>query len=60
MATLTDGYIIHWSFRYSGSDIANMVNDALMAPVRTIDQTKTWVEVNDNGKVKYAPFDESL
>ena len=46
--------------RYSGSDIANMANDALMGPVRTLDKTRTWVEVNDNGKIKYAPFDDSV
>lgn len=42
---------------YSGSDISNMANDALMAPVRNLDKTKTWVEVNDSGKIKYAPYD---
>lgn len=48
---------INYYYRYSGSDIANMANDALMAPVRNLDKTKTWVQVNDNGKYKYAPFD---
>jgi hypothetical protein len=47
-------------FRYSGSDISNMVNDALMSPVRKLDKTRTWVEVMDDGKIKYAPFDETL
>lgn len=40
--------------------MANMVNDALMAPVRKLDRTRVWVEVRDEGKVKYAPFDESV
>ncbi len=39
--------IIILFFRYSGSDIANMVNDALMAPVRSLDKTRVWVEVYD-------------
>lgn len=30
-------------FRYSGSDISNMINDALMTPVRTLSNTRTWV-----------------
>jgi vacuolar protein-sorting-associated protein 4 len=37
-----------------------MSNDALMAPVRNLNKTKTWVEVIDQGKVKYAPYDENL
>lgn len=37
-----------------------MINDALMAPVRKLDKTRTWVEVYDEGKVKYAPFDEKV
>ena len=37
-----------------------MANDALMAPVRNLDKTKTWVEVKDQGKTKYAPFDENV
>jgi hypothetical protein len=37
-----------------------MVNDALMSPVRKLDKTRTWVEVMDGGKIKYAPFDETL
>jgi hypothetical protein len=34
-------------FRFSGSDMANMVNDALMSPVRKLDKTRVWVEVKD-------------
>lgn len=34
LANLTDGY--------SGSDIANLVNDALMSPVRSLDKVKVW------------------
>ena len=45
---------------YSGSDLSNMSNDALMAPVRNLNKTKTWVEVMDQGKVKYAPHDENV
>lgn len=37
-----------------------MANDALMGPVRALDKTRTWVEVNDQGKIKYAPYDESV
>lgn len=37
-----------------------MINDALMSPVRKLDKTRTWVEVLDEGKVKYAPFDEKV
>lgn len=37
-----------------------MINDALMAPVRKLDKTRTWVEVIDESKVKYAPFDEKV
>jgi hypothetical protein len=40
--------------------MANMVNDALMFPVRKLDKTRVWVEVNDEGKTKYAPFDDRL
>lgn len=40
--------------------MANMVNDALMSPVRKIDKTRVWVEVKDEGKIKYAPFDEKV
>lgn len=32
-----------------------MANDALMSPVRKLDKVRLWVEVNDNGKIKYAP-----
>ncbi len=32
-----------------------MVNDALMSPVRTLDKTRLWKEVNDNGVAKYSP-----
>ena len=46
--------------RYSGSDIASMSNDALMAPVRNLNKTNTWVEVKDQGITKYAPFDENV
>lgn len=42
--------------RYSGSDIANMANDALMCPVRSLDKTRTWIEVKDQGKIKLAPY----
>lgn len=35
-----------------------MVNDALMAPVRKLDKTRLWVEMNDNGKIKYSPCQE--
>lgn len=31
-----------------------------MAPVRKLDKTRTWVEVIDEGKVEYAPFDEKV
>lgn len=44
-------------FRFSGSDISNMAKDALMGPVRTLDKTRTWVEINDHGTIKYAPYD---
>jgi hypothetical protein len=30
--------------------MANMVNDALMSPVRKLDKTRVWVEVYDEGK----------
>ena len=40
--------------------MANMVNDALMAPVRKLDKTRVWVEVKDEGKIKYAPFDDKV
>jgi hypothetical protein len=40
--------------------MANMVNDALMSPVRKLDKTRVWVEVYDEGKAKYAPFDDRL
>lgn len=46
--------------RYSGSDLASMSNDALMAPVRNLNKTSTWVEVKDQGIIKYAPFDENV
>lgn len=42
IANLTNGYFL-LLFRYSGSDISNMVNDALMAPVRALDKTRVWV-----------------
>lgn len=29
-------------FSYSGSDIANLVNDALMTPVRSLDKVRVW------------------
>lgn len=45
------------SLSYSGSDIANMGNDALMGPVRILNETRVWEEVNDQGELKYAPFD---
>ena len=35
-----------------------MVNDALIAPVRKLDKTRLWVEMNDNGKIKYSPCQE--
>lgn len=35
LANLTDGY--------SGSDLSNMVNDALMSPVRQLNTTNVWV-----------------
>lgn len=34
LADLTDGY--------SGSDIASLVNDALMGPVRSLDKVRLW------------------
>lgn len=34
LAGLTEGY--------SGSDIANLTNDALMTPVRTLDKVRVW------------------
>ena len=37
-----------------------MANDALMTPVRMLDKTKKWIQVNDNGKVKYAPIDPNI
>ena len=37
-----------------------MANDALMTPVRMLDKTRKWVEVNDGGKVKYAPVDPNI
>lgn len=37
-----------------------MINDALMAPVRKLDKTRSWVEVMDGGKVKYAPYDKNM
>ena len=40
--------------------MANMVNDALMAPVRKLDKTRVWLEVKDEGKIKYAPFDDKV
>lgn len=40
--------------------MANMVNDALMSPVRKLDKTRVWLEVQDEGKTKYAPFDEKV
>ena len=36
-----------------------MGNDALMGPVRTLTITKLWMEVNDEGELKYAPVDPS-
>jgi len=33
-----------------------MANDALMSPVRILDKTRTWLEVKDQGKIKYAPY----
>ncbi|CAM6006608.1 unnamed protein product [Sphagnum balticum] len=42
-------------FSYSGSDIANLVNDALMTPVRSLDKVSRWSEVDDHGVKKYAP-----
>jgi len=47
LAELTDGY--------SGSDIANLTNDALMAPVRNLEKVRLWEEVIDNGVTKYSP-----
>jgi len=35
--------IIYLIFRYSGSDITNMINDALMSPVRKLDKIKLWL-----------------
>lgn len=35
-----------------------MANDALMSPVRKLDSTRLWIEVNDNGQIKYAPAGE--
>lgn len=32
-----------------------MANDALMTPVRSLDKTRKWLQVNDHGKVKYSP-----
>lgn len=37
-----------------------MANDALMTPVRMLDKTRKWIQVNDNGKLKYAPIDPNL
>lgn len=36
-----------------------MANDALMSPVRILDKTRKWVQVMDQGKVKYAPVDQN-
>lgn len=59
IAERTEGYLSMY-FRYSGSDISSLVNDALMTPVRTLDKIKKWVQITDphDGKIKYAPVNE--
>ena len=52
--------IISSIFRFSGSDISNMANDALMGPVRILNETRVWVEVSDEGETKYAPVDANI
>lgn len=37
-----------------------MANDALMSPVRKLDKCRLWIEVNDNGKVKYSPCSNGI
>ena len=37
-----------------------MANDALMTPVRMLDKTRKWIQVNDGGKMKYAPVDPDV
>ncbi len=31
-----------------------------MAPIRKLDKTRTWLEVYDEGKIKYAPYDDKV
>lgn len=37
-----------------------MANDALMSPVRKLDKTRVWIEVNDGGKIKYSPCPDGV
>ena len=41
---------------YSGSDISIVVKDAVMQPVRLLQNTNKFKLINDNGKAKFMPM----
>lgn len=63
LAANTEGYVIyvptplsvHISVRYSGSDIAVVVRDALMQPVRKVMSATHFKQVDHEGKTKWTP-----
>ena len=47
LADMTEGF--------SGSDIETFIKNALMEPIRRLQESTHWIEVNDRGVLKYSP-----